>query len=168
MNFKEDGTDDSVTVDCGHPECREISRRLEVISREQGYAAWEQALYVLGYCAPRHEDETEYGDMPPDAEKWIDPHTMPFTAQRLRWQRHEAQEARSRALTEEQLEEFRREMEDDRRTDLAFIKLWEELTEQSKQRPLSNEEKCDIRCFELHLGGRDKLVACQSRLAAKS
>ncbi len=144
--------------DCGHPECKEIAARLEVISNTRSYAEYEDALYTLGYCAPRHWDEADYGDMPAEAGKWIDPHTMPHTAQRWRRQQQEAREAERHALEKEQLEVIDREMEEDYQRDKAILEDWRKLNEAAEKRPLSEEEKEDIRFCELHFGGRDKLL----------
>lgn len=157
--------DDFESEDCGHPECKEIAARLEVISKTHSYAEYEEALYTLGYCAPRHWDEADYGDMPADAGKWIDPHTMPYTAQRWRWQQQEAREAERHALEEEQLEEVRREMEEDRRRDEYCLELWQKLTAEAEKRPLSKEEKRDIHFCELNFGGREKLIEHRDRFA---
>lgn len=153
---------------CNHPECKEVARRLETISKEQGYAAWEEALYVLGYCTPRHSDEADYGDMPADAERWIDPLTMPHTARRWREKQRSAREEARYQIEQEQLEEVRREMEMDRRYDAIQIDLWEKLTEQAKQRPLSQTEKQDLFYCEQNFGGRDKLIAYCDRPATRS
>ena len=111
---------DLESEDCGHPECKEIVARLETISKTHSLAEWEDAVFTLGYCAPRHSDEGDYGDMPADAGKWIDPKTMPHTTQRWRQQQKETEASEWCAFEEEAryaLQELEQEMEEDRRRD---------------------------------------------------
>ena len=155
--------DDFENEDCGHPECKEIAARLEVISKTHSAAEYEEALYTLGYCAPRHWDEADYGDMPADAGKWIDPRTMPHTTQRLRLQQQEAREAKRLALEEEQLKEVQREMDEDRCRDKILLEVWEELTAEAETRSLSEEEVRNIHFCERYFGGRERLLEERAR-----
>ncbi len=157
---EETGDDDE---GCGHPECEEISARLKVISETHSFAEYEEALYTLGYCAPRHSDEADYGDMPINAEKWIDPQTMPETARRLRQQRNDARLAEEAAIREEEDAEVRKEMEQDRLLDQHLISEWEKLMSEAEKRELTKTEKRDVFYHELHFGGRDKLIAHRDR-----
>lgn len=157
--------DDFEDEDCEHPECKEIAARLEVISRTCSGAEYEEALYMLGYCAPPHWDEiNRSGDMPADAGKWIDPRTMPHTAARFRLEQQGAREARRLALEKEQLEEVQREMDEDRCREDILLEAWGELTGQGEKRPLSEEEVRTIRFCEQYFGGREGLLEARNRL----
>lgn len=141
---------------CGHDECREIAARLKFISENYSYADYEDALYTLGYCAPRHAGEADYGDMPEGAGKWIDARTMPFTAQTWRWQQEEKKRARQAEIENEQCAELAEEMKEDRHRDNVILKLWEELTAEAKNRPLSEDELEDVRICEQYFGGHEE------------